>query len=65
MSSPKTAPQTKVIYSPLKRFQKQHCGPCGGCCHPTDREFLLCVLCDLADTIRRNNELNKLRYAHL
>ena len=64
MSDPKATLTKQLMFSPLKRFLKEHCNQCGRKCNPCSETFIACVLCDLTDTIKRNNELNRLRGAH-
>ena len=47
----------ELMFSPLKRWQHEHCNQCGNNCNPTEERFLVCVLCDLAYRIEKGNEL--------
>jgi len=59
------APIKQVLFSPLKRFQRQHCQRCGDNCNPSEQRFLICVLAALLDTTQRINNLTQYRGAHL
>lgn len=59
------APNKELMFSPLKRFQREHCRQCSQSCNPSEQRFLVCVLTALLDTINRNNQLNTYRGAHL
>lgn len=58
MSEEKSTPK-ELMYSPLKRWRREHCEQCGDECNPSERRMLSCILCDLSDTIRRASSVAK------
>jgi len=59
-----SATRKGLLFSPLKRFQREHCQQCTQGCNPSEQRFLNCVLTALLDTINRNNTLNHYKGSH-
>jgi len=65
MTSTGLPAQRKLLFSPLKRFQKEHCQRCDCNCGPNDLQMFICVLTKIADALYFQQQLTQKRFAHL